>query len=82
MNPNCDSEWGVLMSPMHSVAKHTVPVQERRRAKRKTVQDQEASAPGGNSKEDLRQYQQAVSRIKDISSKPDTGRITDLFKES
>lgn len=53
-----------------------------RRAKRKTVRDEEASAPECDSKEDLLHYQQAVSRIKEKSNKPETGRITDLFKEN
>lgn len=57
------------------------PVQERR-AKRKTVREQEAPSPEGSSKEELLQYQKAVSKIKQASHKPDIGRITDLFKET
>lgn len=52
-----------------------------RRAKRKTVQEHEAPAPEGSNKEELLQYQKAVSRIKEASDKPGVSRITDLFKE-
>ena len=57
----------------------SIALQERR-AKRKTVQDQEVLAPEGNNREELLQYQKAVLKIKE-KSQPGTSRITELFKE-
>lgn len=58
----------------------SIALQERR-AKRKTVQEQEALVPEGNSRKELLQYQKAILKIKEKTHKPGISRITDLFTE-